>query len=97
MSERLADDILRRIDADFHDPETRRVVRSRLASLWDEGLNVGPEQLARSILIEAAGDLAKFERAFDTGFYGDPRDLIMSAMARSGGAAGYGLTVFQDV
>ena len=94
MSERLARDILKRIDEDFDDHAARQEVKTRLRSLWDTDLNVGAEQLARAILIVSAGDLDQFGCVFDTHFYGDPRDLIMAAMGKSGGQAKYGVEPF---
>ncbi|MFC7377655.1 hypothetical protein [Brevundimonas sp. GCM10030266] len=81
----MAKDILRRIDADYEQAD-RPDVTVRLSSLWDMDLNVGPEQLARAILIVASGDAIKLKRVFDTRFHGDPRDIIMAAMAQDDGA-----------
>ena len=50
-------------------------------------LTVGPQQLARSILILAAGDRSELEQVFESGFRSDPRDVIMAAMAMSGDQA----------
>ena len=74
--------------------DARQEVKTRLRSLWDTDLNVGAEQLARAILIVSAGDLDQFGCVFDTHFYGDPRDLIMAAMGKSGGQAKYGVEPF---
>jgi len=93
---RLASDVRARIDRDFRDSADRMAVRARLRSLWDMSLTVGPQQLARSILIIAAGDRSELEQLFDSGFRGDPRDVIMAAMAVSEGQAGYGSKPFRN-
>jgi hypothetical protein len=93
---RLAGDVRARIDRDFRDPADRRAVRARLRSLWDMNLTVGPQQLARSILILAAGDRSELEQVFESGFRSDPRDVIMAAMAMSGDQAAYGSKPFRN-
>jgi hypothetical protein len=92
---RLAGDVRARIDRDFRDPADRKAVRARLRSLWDMNLTVGPQQLARSILILAEGDRSELEQLFTSGFRGDPRDVIMAAMAVSGGQTAYGSKPFR--
>lgn len=92
---RLAGDVRARIDRDFRDPADRKAVRARLKSLWDMNLTVGPQQLARSILILAEGDRSELEQLFTSGFRGDPRDVIMAAMAVSGGQTAYGSKPFR--
>ena len=92
----LAPDILARIDLDFADPVKRQTVRAQLASLWDTPLNVGPEQLARAVLVVAAGDLVRLEQIIDGGFGGDPRDLILRAVALSGERFAYGAAPFDN-
>lgn len=93
---KLAGDVRARIDRDFRDPADRKAVRARLTSLWDMNLTVGPQQLARSILIIAAGDRSALEQIFESGFRGDPRDVIMVAMAISEGRAAYGTKPFRN-
>ncbi|MBA3050918.1 MAG: hypothetical protein KKE42_12540 [Alphaproteobacteria bacterium] len=93
---RLAGDVRARIDRDFRDPADRKAVRARLRSLWDMNLTVGPQQLARSILIVAGGDRSELEQLFESGFRGDPRDVIMVAMAISEGQAAYGTKPFRN-
>ncbi|MFY8163248.1 MAG: hypothetical protein ACOVKC_03325 [Brevundimonas sp.] len=93
---RLAGDVRARIDRDFRDPADRKAVRARLRSLWDMKLTVGPQQLARSILIIAAGDRSGLEQIFESGFRGDPRDVIMVAMAISEDRAAYGTKPFRN-
>ncbi len=93
---RLAGDVRARIDRDFHDPADRKAVRARLTSLWDMKLTVAPQQLARSILIIARGDRPELEQIFESGFRGDPRDVIMAAMAISEDRAAYGSKPFRN-
>ena len=93
---RLAGDVRARIDRDFADPSDRKVVRARLKSLWDMNLTVGPQQLARAILVLACGDRDVLEELFDSGFRGDPRDVIMAANAISGDLKAYGWKPFRN-
>ncbi|MBX9803193.1 MAG: hypothetical protein K2Y04_10565 [Caulobacteraceae bacterium] len=93
---RLAGDVRARIDRDFRDPADRKAVRARLRSLWDMKLTVGPQQLARSILIIARGDRFELDQIFDSGFRGDPRDVIMVAMAMSGDRTACGTKPFRN-
>ncbi len=66
-----------------------------ISSLWTENLNVGPAQLARSILTISNDDLNKIiEIAKD--FYGDPRDVIMIAEGRLGNPGHYFIEPFND-
>ena len=68
--------------------------REKLQSLWSTPSNVGPEQLARSILILCEGSLEKMEALFANTFGGDPRDLIVAAMNKSRNSAHWGLAQF---
>ena len=59
-------------------------------------LTVRPQQLARSILIVAGGDRSELEQVFESDFGGDPRDLIMAAMAISENRTAYGSKPFRS-
>jgi len=59
-------------------------------------LTVGPQQLARSNLTIAQGDRFELEQIFESGFRGDPRDVIMAAMAISEDRAAYGSKPFRN-
>lgn len=93
---RLAGDVRARIDRDFPDTGDRRAVRARLKSLWDMNLTVGPQQLARAMLVLARGDRDALEDLFDSGFRGDPRDVIVAANALSTDLKAYGWKPFRN-
>jgi len=61
--------------------------------LSDTILNVGAVQLARGILIISNGDVDKVLEIFDSTFYGDPRDLLVTANEMSK-SSHYGLNEF---
>lgn len=91
----LQDDILQRIMKDFTGITDRVAVINLFQSVSQEAITVGMEQLQRSILVIAAGNFNEVQRIFDTGFYGDPRDLIMIAEAKAGYPGSYGSLAFQ--
>lgn len=91
----LQDDILQRIMKDFTGIVDRVTVINLFQSVSQETINVGIEQLQRSILVIAAGNITEVQRIFDTGFYGDPRDLIIIAEAKAGYPGCYGSFAFQ--
>ncbi|RZJ75966.1 MAG: hypothetical protein EOO45_03950 [Flavobacterium sp.] len=67
----------------MYSPSDQAEVESFLISLWSIPLNVGPAQLARAILCLSAGDMLEIRRIKESGFYGDPRDLIVRASAKA--------------
>ena len=69
---------------DFQVCEDVAYIELELLKLWELSLNVGPDQLARSILILSAGDISIFREIFETDFYGDPRDVITRAESKLG-------------
>ena len=76
--------------------EERKSVISKLLSLWETNLNVGAEQLARSILIVADGKFDTLESVFKSIFQGDPRDVILIAMEKSENKTHYGNKPFEE-
>ena len=74
----MPNDILRRIAFDFPKEAEASEVTALIGGLWKEPLNVGAEQLARSILYLASGDLAEL-RTLCADKMGDPRDVIAAA------------------
>ena len=92
----LPDDILREITATFTNEQERQHVAEKLYSLYHMSLNVGPEQLARCVLVMAGGNVEKLDALFASTFGGDPRDLIMAAMDKAGGGVHYGLATFKE-
>lgn len=87
----LPKDISQRIEQTFSSLVEREYVTSQLNSLWAMDLNVGADQLARCILILTDGKFEIFREIFNTNFYGDPRDLIMNAMEKSGNKTHWGI------
>jgi hypothetical protein len=81
---RLPEDIKNKIDQHFFSSSARQRVTELLESLWTLPLNVGPDQLARSILILSNGQISEVENIFSTSFLGDPRDVIMQAENKIG-------------
>ena len=92
--QKLPKDIIDKIEQTYS-LEQRELVIEKLGSLWETELNVGEEQLARSILIIADGDMRKVEEIFETKFYRDPRDLIMYAASLSENKTYYGIEPFE--
>ena len=77
----LPDDLLAKIDELFDRDRDRDQVRNSLETLWDGGLNVGPEQLARAIVFLSDGDFERFQK-LRSSFMGDPRDLLAHANSK---------------
>jgi len=90
----LPHDISIQIKRDFENRQDVAYVTEKLMSINEKEINVGREQLARGILILAKGSVAIINELFDSGFCGDPRDLLMQAMAVSD--CNYGLKPFVD-
>ena len=81
---RLPRDISKKVDVLFSGADERNEVRDLLAGLWGTNVIVGPDQLARSILVLCDGDLEEFRRLFSSHFDGDPRDVVTAAEAKLG-------------
>lgn len=86
----LLPDIAKKVTALFTNPNDAKEVTSLLLSLSSLPLNVGKDQLARSILILSDGNLDTLRKIFSSGFFGDPRDVIMIAEAKNGYPNQYG-------
>ena len=92
----LPADIAQEIARSFAAPADQAHVTEQLCSLWTRVLNVGPDQLARCLLVLAAGDVARLDALFASDFGGDPRDLIVAAMEASGNQIHWGIGRFGD-
>lgn len=92
----LPTDIKNRIDKLFSVASDRQEVERLLLSLWTISLNVGEEQLARSILVLSDGKISEVKNIFKTNFFGDPRDVIMSAEAKADNPGHYFVDAFFD-
>ena len=90
----LPDDIDQKIRELFATAGEAEEVTELIEGLWTMPLNVGPEQLARSSLVIANGDMGIFRDIFTQKFYGDPRDLIMEAEAKLGNPGHYFIQPF---
>jgi hypothetical protein len=92
----LPTDIKNRLDKLFPVASDRQEVERLLLSLWTTSLNVGEEQLARSILVLSDGNISEVQSIFNSGFMGDPRDVIMSAEAKADNPGHYFIDPFFD-
>lgn len=89
-------DIKNRLDKLFPVASDRQEVERLLLSLWATSLNVGEEQLARSILVLSDGNVSEVQNIFNSGFMGDPREVIMSAEAKVDNPGHYFIDPFFD-
>jgi len=90
-------DIEKRIKRDFPEEKDYENVRALLSGIERSYINVGKDQLIRSILIIAVGDPAKIQEIIDSNFYHDPRDVIMMGMGASDNTSNYGIDPFEDL
>ncbi|MES2287822.1 MAG: hypothetical protein V4547_19195 [Bacteroidota bacterium] len=89
-------DIERKTNQLFIDVKDIQEVKKLLLSLWTTTLNVGEDQLARSILTISGGDVQKLKDVFKD-FYGDPRDVIMTAERLLGNPGHYFIPTFDEI
>ena len=90
--DKLPNDIQKKINQEFGEDE--EVLKMINFVQNDSAINVGVDQLIRSILIVAKGDKAKMKEIIDSRYHGDPRDLIMLAMSLSNQQSNYGMNPF---
>ncbi|WP_144884899.1 hypothetical protein [Lacibacter cauensis] len=83
LADWLFADIYKAIARYFPAAVEQAEVEHLLQSINQADITVGKDQLARSILIMADGNLHELRRLFDTGFLGDPRDVIMIATGKT--------------
>lgn len=89
-------DIVERIEQLFYAKEEQEEVLKLIEGLWATTLNVGPAQLARSILVIAGNDKSKIVDIVQSKFYGDPRDVILQAEYLLGNPGHYFITPFKN-
>ena len=94
---KLPADIENKIEHLFTSTEEKAEVKKLLITLWQKSLNVGPDQLARSILFLSEGKLDKLKAVFEKDFYGDPRDVIMMAEEKAGSPKHYFIPPFDKI
>ena len=92
----LPTDIKNRLDKLFPIASDRQKVERLLLSIWTTSLNVGEEQLARSILVLSDGNVSEVQNIFNSGFMGDPRDVIISAEEKADNPGHYFTDPFFD-
>jgi hypothetical protein len=92
---KLPKDILNRIEKDYKAKHKQKYVIEKLSTLYCTYINVGVDQLIRSILILADGKAEEIDKIFESNFYGDPRDLIMNAMSKTNNETHYGINPFK--
>jgi hypothetical protein len=90
----IPDDIKEKISQLFNSPADRQEAEQLLQSLWTTSLNVGSGQLARSILVLSEGQISAIREIIESGFHGDPRDIIMDAEKKAGNPGHYFSTPF---
>jgi hypothetical protein len=93
---KLPIDIETKIERLFPNLVEKAQVYNLLLSLGDKNLNVGAEQLARSILIISDGQFSVLLKIFESNFYSDPRDLIIEAEIIVGNTGDYFITPFEN-
>ena len=90
-------DIIKKIDSLFHDSDVNHEIKNLINSLWSADLNVGADQLARSILVLSDGNVQKIEDIFLHDFYGDPRDVIINAEKKIGNPGHFFTDSFDEI
>jgi hypothetical protein len=75
---RLPQEVYQKAALLFPDETDLQEVVTALSQLYERPLNVGAEQLARSVLVVTDGDLDAF-RTLIRDLGGDPRDVIVEA------------------
>ena len=90
-------DIEKRIKRDFPEGKDYENVRALLSGIDQSYINVGKDQLIRSMLLIADGNPQKIQEIIDSNFHHDPRDVIMMAMGVSDNTSNYGIDPFEDL
>lgn len=91
----LPPDIAQKINELFTSTGTAQEAAALIARLWITDLNVGKDQLARSILTISGGDLTKLKSLLTLN--DDPRDIIMTAESLSGNPGHYFMPTFDQI
>ena len=91
----LPEDVLVRVKSDFPDKGDFEEVMRVIDHVRNDSLNVGWVQLVRAMLILAEGDIQIIRDILQTGYRGDPRDVIMEMMAKPGVNNDHGLSPFE--
>lgn len=76
----ISEQILKTLKSNFQD-KNLATVETRIRELYNSKLNVGHDQLIKSILFLSQGSIEKFNSFFPID---DPRDIILEAQIASG-------------
>lgn len=76
-------DIYKTIIQQYHSLTEQTEVENLLLTIKKADITVGADQLARSILAVAEGNITELKKIFDTNYLGNPRDVIMAAVAKT--------------
>jgi hypothetical protein len=92
----VPEDILDRISRDFPVTKEADAAARYVKTLHNDssGINVGPSQFCRAIIVLAGGDIAEFNRL--SSIPEDPRDIIMDAERKLGNPRHYCIPPFTD-
>lgn len=91
---KIAKDIEKAIKSKSLGEQTTLKLFHLCEEIYDQKINVGHDQLVRSMLIISKFDKDKFSEIIDSKFYGDPRDVLMAAHTQDE-KSNYGLTKFE--
>ena len=91
---KIATDIIKAINSKSLGEQTTRDLIQLCEDIYEQKINVGHDQLVRSMLIISKFDKTKFLEIIDSNFYGDPRDVLMSAHSQDE-TNNYGITKFE--
>ncbi|MCJ8288413.1 MAG: hypothetical protein HRT58_00160 [Crocinitomicaceae bacterium] len=89
-------DILKRLAIDFDRPDDLEEALRIVKHVRSDTLNVGWIQLIRSMIIISDGDIKSLNDILESGYMGDPRDVIMSMMHKPNSNNDHGLTPFKN-
>lgn len=88
-------DILERLRNDYRNEKDYAEALNIVEQVKVDILNVGWDQLIRSMLLIADGNLETMKQIIESKYYGDPRDVIMKMMSMPEVANNYGMTPFE--
>lgn len=79
---KIAKDIVIEIESKSLGEKKTQELLQLCEEIYEQKLNVGHDQLVRSMLVLSKFDREKFLAIIDANFYGDPRDVLVSAQAK---------------
>ena len=87
-------DIILRLKHDFDNEVEYQEALDMLNQVKHDVLNVGWIQLSRAIILIADGNINKMKEIIESGYDGDPRDVIMNMMGLPNNTNDHGMTPF---